>query len=53
MPADGTRRPRVRGVQVPEDRFRLTRERFKAADHVIVTIDGLDACRHLFGLTSA
>jgi RimJ/RimL family protein N-acetyltransferase len=48
---DGVRWPRVRGRPVHEDRFRLTRQQFEATDHVTVTIEGLDDCRSLFGVT--
>jgi RimJ/RimL family protein N-acetyltransferase len=48
---DGVSRPRVRGRAVHEDRFRITRERFESIDHVTVTIEGLDDCRSLFGVT--
>jgi RimJ/RimL family protein N-acetyltransferase len=47
---DGVRWPTVRGRAVHEDRFRLTRDRFNASEHVPVTIEGLDACRPLFGI---
>jgi RimJ/RimL family protein N-acetyltransferase len=47
---DGVRWPRVRGRAVREERFRLTRERFEATEHVPVTIAGLEDCRPLFGL---
>jgi RimJ/RimL family protein N-acetyltransferase len=47
---DGVRWPRVRDRPVHEDRFRLTRERFAATDHVAVDIHGLPDCRPLFGL---
>lgn len=49
---DGVRWPRVRGRAVHEDRFRLNRGQFEAIDHVTVTVEGLDDCRSLFGLTS-
>ena len=49
---DGVRWPRVRGLAVHEGRFRLDRGQFEAIDHVTVTIEGLDDCRSLFGLTS-
>ena len=47
---DGVRSPMVRGRAVHEDRFRLTRDRFDAVEHVPVTIEGVDACRFLFGV---
>ncbi len=50
---DGVRWPRVRGRAVREERFRVTRERFEATEHVPVTIHGLDDCRALFGVASA
>lgn len=45
----GERWPRVRGVPVREHRFLIVPETFAAVDHAEVRIDGLDACRHLFG----
>lgn len=50
---DGVRWPRVRGQAVREDRFRLTPDRFAATAHVAVALEGVDACRPLFGLPGA
>lgn len=50
---DGVRWPLVRGKPVQENRFRLTRDRFEATDHMTVTIEGLDDCRALFGATGS
>jgi RimJ/RimL family protein N-acetyltransferase len=49
---DGVRWPVVRGHPIHEDRFRLTRSRFRAASRVAVRIEGLYPCRPLFGLDS-
>jgi RimJ/RimL family protein N-acetyltransferase len=46
---DGVRWPEVRGRAVKEHRFRITRDRFVADDHVPVSMEGVAACGALLG----
>ncbi|MEV1328249.1 GNAT family protein [Micromonospora costi] len=50
---DGISRDVLHGEVRVSERLRLSRRDWAASDRIAVTVDGLDACRELFGLPAA